>query len=75
MTAYIAFGGNYVNVQSRFGYYVPPPPAPAPTGSGGTIALTGSPFTMTLSNITTSTFPANGTLGGYALFIYIQILN
>jgi len=75
MTAYIVFGGNYLNLQSRFGYYVPPPPAPAPAGSGSTIILTGSPFTMTLSNITTSTFPANGSLGGYALYIYLQILN
>ena len=75
MTAYIVFGGNYINLQSRFGYYVPPPPAPAPVGSGATIALTGVPFTMTLSNITTTTFPANGTLGGYALYLYIQILN
>ena len=75
MTAYIVFGGNYINLQSRFGYYAPPPPAPAPVGSGATIALTGVPFTMTLSNITTTTFPANGTLGGYALYLYIQILN
>jgi len=75
MTAYIVFGGSYLNLQSRFGYYLPPPPAPAPVGNGATIILTGSPFTMTLSNITTTTFPANGLLGGYALYIYLQILN
>ena len=73
MTAYIVFSGNYLNLQARFG--LPPPPAPAPFGNGGTIVLTGSPLTMTLSNITTTLFPANGALGGYALFIYIQILN
>jgi len=75
MTAYIASGTQYRNLQSRFGYYVPPPPAPAPSGAGATILLTGSPFTMTISNITTSTFPANTSLGGYSLYIYIQILN
>ena len=75
MTAYVAVGTVYRNLQSRFGYYVPPPPAPVPSGTGATILLTGSPLTMTISNITTSTFPANTSLGGYSLYIYIQILN
>lgn len=75
MTGYIAVGTLYRNLQSRFGYYVPPPPAPVPSGTGATILVTGSPFTMTISNITTSTFPANTSLGGYSLYIYIQILN
>jgi hypothetical protein len=69
MTAYIVSGGTYSNLQSRFGYYGTSFP------TGATVVLTGSPFTMTLSNITTTSFPADGLLGGYALYIYIQILN
>ena len=78
ITAYVAVSGAttvYRNLQSRFGYYVPPPPATVPSGTGATVIVTGSPFTMTISNITTSTFSANTNLGGYALYMYIQILN
>ena len=69
-TAYIVYAGNYINLQRQFGFYT------GMAGNGATTLLTGSPFTMTILNLSTALeFPATGNLNGYALYLYLQILN
>ena len=62
----------YINVQQQFGI--------ESAGAAAQITLLGSPFTMTLTGITTQAptypFPAtNNDPYGYALYLYVQILN